>query len=38
MLLPFTHTCLVGQIIHSKAENNQGCVFWKNSEGRAPLH
>lgn len=23
MLLPFTHTCL-DQIIHSKAENNQG--------------
>lgn len=24
MLLPLTHTCLVDQIIHSKAENNQG--------------
>lgn len=27
MLLPLTHTHLEHQIIHSKAENNQGCVF-----------
>lgn len=26
MLLPLTHTCLVDQIIHNKAEDYRGCV------------
>lgn len=29
MLLPLTHTRLVDQITHSKAENYQGCVLGK---------
>lgn len=34
MLLPFTHVLLEDQIIHSKAENNQGCVL-QNSKVRS---
>lgn len=38
MLLPLTHTRLVDQIIHSKAESYQGCVFRKTVKLELPPH